>query len=472
MSRGLFGLAVLLAAALPAAAQPAKVPPTKLTVQPAAAPKPALKYLLFPEVRDLTPGNAALAYQRAHNPEWWHGAPKTDKDWDALQQALELPLSQLGKAVPWPPLPTLALREVDLAARREACDWELLARLRKDGIGTLMGDIQTMRTYAHLLAVRARLELAEGQSDKALYTYQTMLAMSRHITEGPTLINALVAAAVANLTLGRVEEFIEQPGAPNLYWALAALPQPFIDLRRALETEKIMVEVHFPDLKKLDKGPLTAGEMDRLVEVCINVWAGLEGANVRKAGLAQKVELVGKVVQAYPAARKALIDQGRTAAEVEALPMLQVVVLHHYQRFRVAEDDVLKWTYLPYAQGHKGMKEAVGRLTGAEALRDELWPFTDFLFAVEKVGFAAARVDRHIAALRCLEAVRLYAAAHGPLPKALDDITEVPIPSDPVTGRPFQYTAAGDVFTLYGPPPSGEEAREGNTIHYQVTVKR
>src|SRR5688500_9847739 len=62
-------LAVLFLACVPAAqAQPAD--PIKLTVRPAPAPVPALRYQLTPEVRDQTPGNAALLYYRAFSPEW------------------------------------------------------------------------------------------------------------------------------------------------------------------------------------------------------------------------------------------------------------------------------------------------------------------------------------------------------------------------------------------------------------------
>src|SRR5213075_550621 len=54
---------VLLAAALLAVcrAGAAEVP---LSVQPRAAPKPALKYLLLPEVKELKPGNPVQWYIR------------------------------------------------------------------------------------------------------------------------------------------------------------------------------------------------------------------------------------------------------------------------------------------------------------------------------------------------------------------------------------------------------------------------
>jgi hypothetical protein len=68
---------------------------------------------------------------------------------------------------------------------------------------------------------------------------------------------------------------------------------------------------------------------------------------------------------------------------------------------------------------------------------------------------AEVRLDRRVAMLRIVEAVRLYAAGHGgKLPDSIDAIKEVPIPLDPVTGDPFTLKIEGDVATLV-PPDAG-----------------
>ena len=60
--------------------------------------------------------------------------------------------------------------------------------------------------------------------------------------------------------------------------------------------------------------------------------------------------------------------------------------------------------------------------------------------AVQQVSNAVVRTDRTIALLRTVEALRLYGANHdGRLPEKLSDITEVPIPLDPLNGQPFGY---------------------------------
>src|SRR5262249_42389298 len=179
------------------------------------------------------------------------------------------------------------------------------------------------------------------------------LAMSRHIAETPTVINALVGVSVANSSLDQLVEFVQQPGSPNLYWALMSLPRPLIDIRRGLQGERMMVDVHFPELKTLERKPLTQDEMDRLVTMSCNLYAGLFPEHTRPVEFNKKLELVGKVTERYPAARKALLAQGRKADDLDALPMFQVVLIYHHQEFRRLEDDYLKWTALPYWQSHK-----------------------------------------------------------------------------------------------------------------------
>ena len=82
-----------------------------------------------------------------------------------------------------------------------------------------------------------------------------------------------------------------------------------------------------------------------------------------------------------------------------------------------------------------------------------------------------ARLQRRIDLLRCVEAVRLYAASHkGTLPAALDGIREVPIPDDPVTGKAFRYTNEGGLAILEGPPPPGEEASDSNAVRIEISL--
>ena len=86
--------------------------------------------------------------------------------------------------------------------------------------------MQQLRSLARALKVRFRAEVALGRFDDAIRTAKTMFAMSRHLGEHPTLIGDLVGMAIASMAIGPLEEMLEQPGCPNLYWALTNLPEP------------------------------------------------------------------------------------------------------------------------------------------------------------------------------------------------------------------------------------------------------
>jgi hypothetical protein len=83
------------------------------------------------------------------------------------------------------------------------------------------------------------------------------------------------------------------------------------------------------------------------------------------------------------------------------------------------------------------------------------------------------KTDRKIASVRCIEAIRLYAAAHdGKLPGALSEITDVPIPIDPVTGKEFEYKVEEGKAMLSAPPPQGEKPISGNHLKYELTLAK
>ena len=76
---------------------------------------------------------------------------------------------------------------------------------------------------------------------------------------------------------------------------------------------------------------------------------------------------------------------------------------------------------------------------------------------MHNVRQAQGRVDQRIALLRHIEALRLHAAEHdGTLPAKLSDVA-VPLPVDPVTGKPFRYEVTGNTAHLRGTPPAGQE---------------
>jgi hypothetical protein len=466
----LLGAAALLGlAAAPAAEPPDKpaeaAPLIRLAVTPGQVQPRALKYTLLPDPLDLTPGNAApLWFRAAHTA---HDNPRKladrEYDWGSSEKT---PLKDLPKDEVKELLAAYApaLKLADQAARRDHCDWEtppLTFQNFQEVV--LLEEIQQCRKLANLLSIRCRLELSEGRFDDALYTLQTGLAMARHIGEGDNLIWNLVGTAVAAVMLGRVEELVQQPGAPILYWALTDLPSPLLNPRRAMRTELQTVYRSFPPLRELrqNEKKLSPEQVNKLIADLFTALSQVSGGDL--PDWQKRLGAAALALAVHPEAKKYLTAHGRTAEEVEAMPVPEAVLLYYLDEYDRAVDDVLKWTDVPPWQAKAGLDQVLKEVQPPGAVNAN--PILVLILpAVVKVYQAHVRTERQVAALRCAEALRLYATGHdGKPPEKLDGVG-LPLPPDPYTGEGFgkYYKVGADgTAVLDVPPPPGMPALLG-----------
>jgi hypothetical protein len=473
------GCLALLAVALPAPAQ--EVRPVRLALRPAAAPTPALRYRLLPALVEKQPGNAVEHYRKA--------VEAMEKARKAAGDGEKAPAKRLSGWLDRTPaeLPRDAVRKfladygevfppLDRAARSEHCDWGLAERARQQRY-TLLSENQSLHGLAGFLALRTRLEAAEGHTDRALRTLQTGFAFARHVGESPSLAGFLAGAEIASAMIRELEQLLAQPKAPNLYWALADLPRPFLDLRKPLEGERIAAyALFFPGLRDV------VGDPDARALKPEQVKAGVDALftfDIPKT-FPTRAALTLWVRRKHDGSKAALVAAGRPRARVEEMPHMQVALLHAMEQYDRLLDEFLKWQNFPDPEALQGIKQAERVLRQARANALSLAPEVPALPLAPLIMapyyrpfFARARLDRQFAALRCVEAVRLYAAAHGgKWPPTLGAIKEVPVPPDPHTGKPFVYRVGKGSATLEGPPPDGEEATERNALRYELTLTK
>jgi hypothetical protein len=432
MSRALPGLLVLVVAA--SAGRADEVGATaetivRLDVRPAAAPSPALRYQLLPELREMNPGNPIFHYFKCcmEQEAFFFDRESFERREELLAMPLkELPardLQEYGRS---------ALMQADRAARLDRPDWQILLTLRADGIATLLPDVQQVRAPARALQVRFRSEIALGRFDDAIRTCKTMFAMSRHLGEHPTLIGNLVGLAIASMAVTTLEEMLGQPDCPNLYWALTNLPVPLVPLSKGMDGERMIVMMLFRNLE--DARPMDAGqvkafvaEMDKVIgdEEPIKSSRGVRGWLDARTMDAAKVA----------AARGRLIAGGLPEERVRRFPADQVVLLEEKRGFEVRRDDFMKTLNLPVWQ--------------IEALAARIKPDPEpNLFASTLLGGlnvihrSRGRVDQRVALLRHAEALRLHAAE-----------------------------LVGGTAHLRGSPPATEAKNAAYNVHYVITVR-
>ena len=193
-----------------------------------------------------------------------------------------------------------------------------------------------------MLKVKLRGDIARKDFDTAIRTTQTLLALARAFESHPTLIGQLVGIAIATLTFDALEEFVQQPGAPNLFWALTDLPTPFISLRQGMEGERAWISKEFDLLGQHE--PLSEAEVQALITKLNPLTE-----NIKK--LTAKEWLQSQIADAnvLKAAADRLTKLGFPPDKLAKFSKLQLVMADDFMQYLVFRDDLMKWTNVPIA---------------------------------------------------------------------------------------------------------------------------
>jgi hypothetical protein len=442
----------------------------RLQLSPAPEPLCALEYRFETSYAEHEPGNAAFLYQTAVGQMMQANSGDGAIDRDTLRRwhtdpIEKLPVEKVRRAVG---RFEQSFRLLETAARRERCTWEY--PVRKEGFPYVNPFLSEYRTLSRLVALKAKLEIHDGDLIAALGTLRCGVALARDVGDGPNLIQHLVGLSMAAGMLRQIEGFIERPDAPNLYWALTALPDPLVNIRKAVQMESECLATELPELRTLEETVLSNEQVLDLWQRTA-LWVGYNNGNPDR--WLDKVRDLAAAMERYPRAKTNLLERGYAAEKVEAWPALYVIVVDQYHQFCAVRDLSFKWTHVPYAQAREGLKQGERAISG-------LWkygnagilanPLVNALPAMSRIAFLDARLERDIAILRCVEAIRMYAADHeGKLPGSLAEITAVPVPPDPFNGKAFHYAPAGGKAILESPVPPNGGAKDG--LRYEITLR-
>jgi hypothetical protein len=433
----------------------------RLTVSPAAVAKPALKYQLLPEIRELKAGNPVQWYIRCFMEQRNFFFNKDVVAERARQRTMPL------KDLPADKLKNYggnALSQADFGARLDAPDWQVLDRVQTEGTGITFPELASFRELANGLQVRFRGEVARSEFDNAIGTAKTMFAFARHLGEHPTVAANALGLLVADMATDTLEEMIQQPGCPNLYWALTDLPRPLVELRKGFQGARALVDVELRTLR--EDAPMTTAEMDEV----IGHLSGQAGFAREQTGqpprnLRVKFAARAKDAESVHAARVRLVEAGYAESLVAKFPALQVVLLDEKRACELYRDEEMKLLALTPLE-----IEALSGTEGEVKARSDVL-FVDLLPPLHQTRLAQLRLEQRIVILRHVEALRMYAAAHnGELPQKLTDVG-VPLPGDLFTGKPFNYKLDGTTAHLRASLGKGEEKNTQGRLHYEITIR-
>ncbi len=449
-----------------------------VTLTPATAPTPALKYQLRMPTRMLTAGDATEHYYRALLMEALN-SNELKKEYSSKWRVwLEKPEDSLDEIKKWLSNYEHVYNELRIAATRERHDVDLRLRDLK-GLAAIqfrLPDTQRMRELARILQLRARIEIVEGRFDDAIETIRVGYRLADASAETPTLINDLVGIAIGSIMTQEVLRMAAHPDAPNMYWAVSTLPHPVVDMRDGLDWESGVPWQIFPFLRDPETADRSADAWRKLVMDTYMNMHHLTGDYSGKPGPMGQLAATAMMMKSYPIAKKALIAGGMDSTKVESMPVGQVIAIHTSRSLTYVYDETFKWMYLGSSDVHERMKATARQLideghfgnsnksTGALPIAGVLLP------AMSQAWYASVRLEREIAALRVIEAIRMHCAEHGnTLPTSLEEITVVPVPNDPLFEKAFDYRVDGDraVLTLL---PRSNTKRRTDEIRYVLQI--
>lgn len=335
-------------------------------------------------------------------------------------------------------LAPLRIGELRRAAFRERAGWEYPVD-EEPFASILLPDVQETRTYSKALTLLARADIKEGRLNDAQDKICITLGLACHVAEPPFAINRLIASANASLAIDTVEELIQHPKSENCYWALYALPRPFIHTRDAIQFESAWIPNTFPEFRNLDALKTETQWADLYQRVYITLLSSANNSNLQPVGSVE----YQKLLQKWTLISRARLEDvsSFTSEQIEAMSDNEVSLRYWHVRMENLQTRQLSWALLPYHMSRIRMQEIETEIR--EEIRDEPLLSAEIFFWRTMIE-SSVGLEQRIDMLRTVEAIRDWAAKHdGQLPESLSDL-ELPAPIDCANNQIFQYTRSAD----------------------------
>lgn len=428
-----------------------------MNISPAAESVPAFKNRLTYRLSEQVPGNGNPLLQTAI------GLMSTDltlaEQYDALRDADSPNIDELRRHVGNYPS---ALQYLELATRRSTYNPE--TPLRELGFAALLPSLSPTRKLAIILDMRLRVEIHDNDIPAAVRSLRTGYMLARQIGDQHTLVESLVGIGIARLMNDRTRDLIQLQSAPNLYWSLAEL-RPLIDGRNAIQGEASWFYFSFQGMDLARRDQFTP---EQWRQVLVSVAGTFQ--NMGEPQQVEPIALAAMVAASIGPSRQILQTSGFTDAQIERMTPQEIVGRAMLLDYEIAMDDITKAWHLPTPQALAVMRATEERFA---AQKDRnLLPFSRMLIpSLSRARLTVARLDRDLAMLMTIEALRAHAAANGgALPASFDEVTVLPIPQNPFTGQPFEYRRTDTGCEILCPPAVGDSTNE--SLRVVITLRQ
>ena len=418
----------------------------KISITPAAETVPAFKYRLCVPPHETVPGNAVTHYLRSLGEgglrrPWEHLRKETEYEvdqWASLSTPeSEIPLDQLKNASEM--FDSYVQNHLRRATLCREADWGIAAEDLKgmEAIGFLLPSVQSSRDMIRALLLQHRLALIEDRFGDAVDRLRMAYQLAHNFNEMGFLVSSLVAASGIGMVNDAVLLFTSTDDSPNLYWALAELPDPVVDLRKSGRLDSSLSVRLFPELIDIETKVLSEEQWNDLLLKYLRRSKELEQM------VSGKVPIPSAMVVAlaqYTSAKARLLERGYEKQQVESMPVAQVILIDAAMDLKYFSEMNERSWYLPKSEA-KRFDDLWEAEVERETLKMRAGAVVVGLMAPSSstIRAAAFRSQANVNLLMAIESLRNHAAIHGRFPKTLAEL-DLPVRDNPMTDKPFDYS--------------------------------
>ncbi|MCP4450368.1 MAG: hypothetical protein GY809_02830 [Planctomycetes bacterium] len=123
------------------------------------------------------------------------------------------------------------LVHLEQASKCRQCTWPRV------NVGTMMPHLTELRQLIFLVALKARIQIEQHRFADAVVSLQIGMALAYHLGQAPLVIQGQVAMSMEAVLCRQLRHWVQTPGSPSLYGAIAALPPSLVDTDKQFQYE-------------------------------------------------------------------------------------------------------------------------------------------------------------------------------------------------------------------------------------------
>ena len=140
----------------------------------------------------------------------------------------------------------------------------------------------------------------------------------------------------------QITEYVQQLGRTEFVLGVDHASRPLIDMQRALDVERMGIELTFPELAEARTAKKTPDEWREQYQRIFSQELGVQLSDDKSPPCPSPDELEKRCRDRLPAAKKYLIAGGLPAKEIEEMPTYQIATLYTLAIYHENLDDAIK----------------------------------------------------------------------------------------------------------------------------------